>query len=55
MPRAKEQRTTLVESWKEALANGTAGARCDELIRQRHADGAVPKALAKLVTQPKRV
>lgn len=55
MADAKPQRPTLVQTWKEAVATGAAGARCDELIRSRHAAGDVPRALVRMVAaQPRR-
>jgi hypothetical protein len=49
MEKPQPPRLDVVQSWREAVANGTAGARCDELIRRRHAGGDVPRTLALLV------
>lgn len=51
-PRQQHHRpgqTELVESWKRSVADGTAGARCDELVRRRIMERGIPMALADAI------
>jgi hypothetical protein len=41
-----------VAAWKRSFADGSAGKRCDELIRRRHAERGVPRGLARLLARP---
>lgn len=41
----------VVASWEDAVADGTVSARCDEIVRRRHAEQGIPMRLADALVE----
>jgi hypothetical protein len=48
---ASRRDAAAVATWKRSFADGSAGKRCDELIRRRHAEQGVPRGLARVLAR----
>ena len=46
-PRRVPGHPELVPPWRAAIADGSASARCDELVRRTHAERGIPPRLAE--------